>query len=130
MSNLVSMPLDFYTFLPDFKALFETAIADPKSIVVNINNDALYFQLLIVGLIHIYTYTNGVLFDWSGVDRLWSITPVIYANSFWIFKYLNTNTLDTRLFIMSQLITLWGMRLTYNFAIKGIYIFAFLFSFN
>ena len=120
MGNLFSAPLDFYTLLPDFKALFQTAISNPKSVVANTDNDALYFQLLVVGLIHIYTYTNGIFFDWSGVDRLWSITPMIYANSFWIFKYLNSNIFDTRLFVMSQLVTLWGTRLTYNFAIKGI----------
>ena len=112
MGNLFSVPSDFYTLLPDFKSLFQTAISNPKSVVANTDNDALYFQLLVVGLIHIYTYTNGIFFDWSGVDRLWSITPMIYANSFWIFKYLNSNIFDTRLFVMSQLVTLWGTRLT------------------
>ena len=86
MGKLLSMPMDFYIFAGDFKALFQTAIADPKFVVVNKNNDALYFQLLIVGLAHIYTYINGIFFDWSGVDRLWSITPVIYAIH---FGYLN-----------------------------------------
>jgi steroid 5-alpha reductase family enzyme len=55
--------------------------------------------------------------DYSWVDRLWSITPPIYV---WIFAaYAGFD--DVRLNIMAALATLWGARLTYNFARKGGY---------
>eukprot|EP01084_Bolivina_argentea_P243998 408869_1 len=120
MSNLLFSIVDFSYRSNDLLTIFENAMSDPKS-VLNNTSDPIYFQLIILLVIHIYTYTNGILFDWSGVDRLWSVTPVIYAHSFWVVKYLNENIFDTRLFVMATLISLWGVRLTINFAIKGGY---------
>jgi steroid 5-alpha reductase family enzyme len=52
----------------------------------------------------------------SWVDRLWSIVPVVYA---WVFA---SSALDNeRLVIVAVLVTLWGARLTFNFARKGGY---------
>lgn len=53
----------------------------------------------------------------SWVDRIWSIVPVIYL---WIFAS-GAGFADWRLNIMAMLGTLWGARLTYNFARKGGY---------
>ncbi|OJH42720.1 DUF1295 domain-containing protein [Cystobacter ferrugineus] len=53
----------------------------------------------------------------SWVDRLWSIVPVVYV---WIFAAW-TGLADPRLVVMSVLATLWGARLTFNFARKGGY---------
>ncbi|MGB3909518.1 MAG: DUF1295 domain-containing protein [Pseudolysinimonas sp.] len=55
--------------------------------------------------------------DHSWVDRLWSIVPVVYV---WIFAGA-AGFADARLNIMAGLVTLWGARLTYNFARKGGY---------
>jgi steroid 5-alpha reductase family enzyme len=55
--------------------------------------------------------------DNSWVDRLWSIVPVVYV---WIFAGAAGFT-DARLDIMAVLVTLWGARLTFNFARKGGY---------
>jgi steroid 5-alpha reductase family enzyme len=55
--------------------------------------------------------------DTSWVDRLWSIVPVIYM---WIFA-VAAHLTDSRLDVMAALISLWGVRLTYNFARKGAY---------
>lgn len=55
--------------------------------------------------------------DTSWVDRMWSIVPVIYV---WIFAakaHLDNARLDT----IAALVTVWGVRLTYNFARKGGY---------
>lgn len=53
----------------------------------------------------------------SWVDRIWSIVPVIYL---WIFAaYAGLS--DVRLDVMAALVTLWGARLTFNFARKGGY---------
>lgn len=51
--------------------------------------------------------------DPSIVDRIWSILPCIYA---W-HLYLSSPT--PRLLLMACLATVWGTRLTLNFALKG-----------
>jgi steroid 5-alpha reductase family enzyme len=53
----------------------------------------------------------------SWVDRLWSILPVVYL---WIFA-ASAGLADPRLNLMAALVTLWGARLTANFARKGGY---------
>lgn len=55
--------------------------------------------------------------DTSWVDRLWSIVPVVYA---WIFAAA-AGLQDARLTLMAVLVTLWGARLTFNFARRGGY---------
>ncbi len=55
--------------------------------------------------------------DTSWVDRLWSIVPVVYV---WIFAAASGLS-DPRLVVMAVLVTLWGARLTFNFARKGGY---------
>jgi len=55
--------------------------------------------------------------DTSWVDRIWSVVPVVYV---WIFAGASGFT-DVRLLVMASLVTLWGARLTFNFARKGGY---------
>lgn len=55
--------------------------------------------------------------DNSWVDRLWSIVPVVYV---WVFA-IAAGLADVRLDVMAVLVTLWGARLTFNFARKGGY---------
>lgn len=54
--------------------------------------------------------------DYSWVDRVWSIAPAVYV---WIYAVMAWP--DPRLIVMAALVTLWGARLTYNFARKGGY---------
>jgi steroid 5-alpha reductase family enzyme len=54
--------------------------------------------------------------DCSQTDRLWSVAPVVYA---WII--LVRHPADPRLLAMAVLVTLWGARLTFNFARRGGY---------
>jgi steroid 5-alpha reductase family enzyme len=53
--------------------------------------------------------------EYSWVDRVWSILPPIYA---WIFT---RGPAHPRAVLLAALITLWGARLTWNFARKGGY---------
>jgi steroid 5-alpha reductase family enzyme len=53
----------------------------------------------------------------SWVDRIWSIIPVVYV---WVFAGF-AGFQDARLDLMAILVTLWGIRLTFNFARKGGY---------
>ena len=55
--------------------------------------------------------------DTSWVDRVWSIVPVGYV---WVFAGFG-GFADVRLNVMAVLVTLWGARLTVNFARKGGY---------
>lgn len=52
----------------------------------------------------------------SQVDKLWSIIPLVYA---WYIAV--AGGMDTRLVLMAILVTLWGIRLTYNFSRRGAY---------
>lgn len=52
----------------------------------------------------------------SQMDKLWSILPIVYA---WII--VGKSGMNPRLIVMAILITIWGVRLTLNFAKKGAY---------
>lgn len=55
--------------------------------------------------------------EYSWVDRLWSITPAVYAVGFAVAA----DGFDPRLTLMAVLAVAWGARLTFNFARKGGY---------
>lgn len=52
----------------------------------------------------------------SQVDKIWSLLPIVYC---WIIAV--KGGMHPRLVVMAVLATLWGIRLTYNFARKGAY---------
>jgi len=52
--------------------------------------------------------------NYSQVDKLWSTIPIAYV---WIVAF--EASLEPRLILMAVLVTLWGLRLTYNFSRKG-----------
>lgn len=52
----------------------------------------------------------------SQMDKLWSVLPIAYT---WVTCALGGFSL--RLIIIAVIVTLWGARLTYNFAKKGAY---------
>lgn len=64
-----------------------------------------------------YTFIVGQLTgNNSQVDKLWSIIPIVYA---W---YMTAKGgYNERMVLMSALVTLWGARLTFNFARRGGY---------
>ena len=78
--------------------------------------------LLVVVLLYVavcaFCYIASLISkDNSWVDRLWSIAPVVYV---WVFA-IAAGLTDVRLDVMAGLVTLWGARLTFNFARKGGY---------
>ena len=52
----------------------------------------------------------------SQMDKLWSVLPIAYV---WVVAALSG--FKWRLIIIAVIVTLWGVRLTYNFAKKGAY---------
>jgi len=74
--------------------------------------------LIVAGAVSAFVWiTSLITREHSWVDRLWSIVPIVYV---WIFAGFAGFT-DARLNVMAVLVTLWGARLTFNFARKGGY---------
>ena len=64
-----------------------------------------------------YCFIAGELTkNFSQVDRLWSTIPLVYC---WYFTFVSE--MEPRLVLMSCLVTIWGLRLSFNFARKGGY---------
>lgn len=55
--------------------------------------------------------------NYSQVDKLWSLMPIIYS---WVTA---ASFPSARVYIMATLVTIWGLRLSYNFGRKGGYSF-------
>ena len=54
--------------------------------------------------------------NYSQVDKLWSTIPIFYV---WYFTL--SSGFDIRMILMSIMVSIWGLRLTYNFARRGGY---------
>ena len=77
--------------------------------------------LLILGIIcgasALYCFIAGELSrNNSQMDKLWSVLPIAYV---WVIAAMGG--FKWRLIIIAVIVTLWGARLTYNFAKKGAY---------
>ncbi len=80
--------------------------------------DIVVIVLGIAAVVSLFTWVASLITrDYSWVDRIWSIVPVVYVGAFWAAS----GFADPRLTIMTVLAALWGARLTYNFARKGGY---------
>eukprot|EP00941_MAST-03F_sp_MAST-3F-sp1_P003156 g3156.t1 len=77
---------------------------------------------MLIGKWGSYMYNKPFVSDTSIVDRLWSIIPVVYV---WGFYFASGDAMgngrSNRLLLMASLCTIWGTRLTINFAVKGGY---------
>ena len=72
---------------------------------------------IIAGCSALYCFTVGeITGNNSQVDKVWSLLPIAYC---WIIAA--KGGMHPRLVVMAVLVTLWGIRLTYNFAKKGAY---------
>lgn len=77
----------------------------------------LQILMIITAVVVLYCFVVGeVTRNNSQVDKLWSLLPIVYV---WIITWYGH--FSPRLVIMAALVTLWGVRLTYNFALKGAY---------
>lgn len=83
--------------------------------------EILYSTACIVAVVIAYCFIVGeITGNNSQVDKLWSIVPIIYT---WNMTYLGG--MHERMVLMSILVTIWGTRLTFNFARKGAYTWKF-----
>lgn len=77
--------------------------------------------LIILGVICgtsiLYCFVVGeITGNTSQMDKLWSLLPIVYM---WVVAI--ESSFNTRVLTMACVVTLWGIRLTYNFARKGAY---------
>jgi len=86
-----------------------------------IRMDAVTTVLLVAAVFSAFCWILSLFTgDTSWVDRAWSIVPVVYT---WIFAgfAMVQSEFPGRIALMAVLVTLWGARLTFNFARKGGY---------
>jgi len=84
--------------------------------------DILSQMALPVGLVIAYCFVVGEISrNNSQVDKLWSIVPIYYV---WHMALLAPE-LSERMILMAVLATIWGARLTFNFARRGAYTWRF-----
>ena len=84
--------------------------------------DILGQMALPVGLVIAYCFVVGEISrNNSQVDKLWSIVPIYYV---WHMTLLAPE-LSERMVLMAILVTIWGARLTFNFARRGAYTWCF-----
>ena len=79
--------------------------------------DTLLVLVIICGGSALYCFVIGELtLNNSQMDKLWSLLPIAYT---WVIAA--KGNMNPRLVIIALLVTLWGIRLTMNFARKGAY---------
>ncbi len=101
MITLLSSALLSGTFLSDY---------DPRF------HDLVITWLIVMITVAIVCFVVSELTrNYSQVDKLWSLMPVAYS---WITVAAFPSV---RLYIMASLVTIWGLRLSYNFYRKGGY---------
>lgn len=82
-----------------------------------LQKDTLTILLIVCGASITYCFIVGEISrNNSQMDKLWSVLPVAYA---WIIAA--KGGMQLKLVILAIIITLWGIRLTFNFARKGAY---------
>ena len=72
---------------------------------------------IICGVAVLYCFVVGTITkNYSQMDKLWSILPIVYV---WVVAI--RSGFNLRSFAIALIVTVWGIRLTYNFARKGAY---------
>lgn len=80
--------------------------------------DTLTGSFVICAVFIAYSFLWSILGNnCSKVDQIWSVTPVVYS---W-FYYFHDGTYNPRVLLGCILVSVWGIRLTYNFWRRGGY---------
>jgi len=97
-------------FVPIFSWFFATPLGPAEWASLN---TLIYIDLAVITYCFIVGELSG---NNSQVDKIWSFIPIVYV---WVVAdYAN---FTDRSLIMAVLVTIWGLRLTYNFSLKGAY---------
>jgi steroid 5-alpha reductase family enzyme len=96
--------------IPIFTYFFGTPLGE-------IEQQALNSVIVIAACAALYCFVVGELTgNVSQVDKLWSLLPLAYS---WTVAYYGD--FSPRLILMATVVSLWGLRLTYNFSRHGAY---------
>ena len=98
-------------------ALIVLSIVWRGNMFTNDQMDALKILLIICGCSIAYCFIVGeITHNYSQMDKLWSLLPIAYL---WII--IIRSEINARLIVFALIVTVWGIRLTINFARKGAY---------
>ena len=68
-----------------------------------------------------------IMHNYSQVDRLWSVLPAVYAWIYYNHAYFKTgghfSGHNSRILVMTGLVTAWGMTIIYKYIYLSIYIY-------
>ena len=105
---LLILTICISVYLVIYSEFFEFELSSNQS-------QAFYNMLLLYIGSASYCFIAGELTkNYSQVDRFWSTIPLVYC---WYFTY--ASGMDERLILMSSLVSIWGIRLSFNFSRKG-----------
>jgi len=110
MKTLIFQLLFTAVVLPVISYNFDQPLTDRQWEVLSVISKIAFAKFLLV------FFLNTATDNYSQVDKLWSVMPGIYA---WTMAYLSG--FAPRQTLAASLITVWGCRLTFNFARKGGY---------
>ena len=110
MKGLVFQLLFTAVLLPYVSYNFDQPLTERQWEVLMVLSKIAFAKFVLVFVLN--TATN----NYSQVDKLWSIMPMLYS---WVMVFMSG--FNSRILLATGLITLWGSRLTYNFAKKGGY---------
>lgn len=110
MKNSITFLMATIILLPIAAWFFGT---HPNNLQWAILKDTSSIVLVVIA----YTFIMGqVTRNYSQVDKLWSIVPAVYV---WYMTW--KGGMNQRMVLMSLLVTIWAVRLTFNFARRGGY---------
>lgn len=114
MKTLILQLLFTAVVLPIISYNFDQPLTTRQWEVLTVTSKIAFGKFILV------FFLNTTTGNYSQVDKLWSIMPGLYA---WTMVYLSG--FAPRQLLAASLITLWSIRLTYNFGRKGGYTWKF-----
>ena len=95
-------------YLPTFASSLDITFSSERM-------DILFVLLIVCGVAALYCFVVGEISgNTSQMDKLWSVLPIAYT---WIIAGMSS--MNWRCVVIAIIATLWGIRLTMNFARKA-----------
>jgi steroid 5-alpha reductase family enzyme len=108
MQNLTHIHMSIVSFSVIFGSLFSGNDIQFQSLITT-------WLIIMISAVVICFTISEITRNYSQVDKLWSLLPIAYS---WVTVSASPSP---RVFLMASLVTLWGLRLSYNFSRKGGY---------
>jgi steroid 5-alpha reductase family enzyme len=117
------MLTEYNTLMVNFWELYGCVSQGDAKAQCFLDTDALTCSFFLLVCTFLYCFIWSIVCNnVSKVDQIWSIIPFVYSWVFFFHYYFTNNgVIHFRLLVATLLITLWGIRLTFNFARRGGY---------